>query len=89
MLAAQRLRLQLYIIPMEQVPGTFEKVWRIAYCRNFFVVKLEEWFHLGNTQQFEGLDIVDTRHRQQQQLAVQYYDRCHEPLSKIAQSSQP
>lgn len=35
-LVAQGLRFQQNIVPIEQVPGMFQKVWSIKYYHNFF-----------------------------------------------------
>jgi len=53
------LRLKPYIIFEEKVPGALQ-VWRIIHCHNLSILKLEEWLPSGSTQQFQGLDIVET-----------------------------
>jgi hypothetical protein len=52
------------------------------------IMKPEEWFPLGSTQQFEGLDI-GTHVTQWQQPSVQHSDRLKEPPSSIAQAPLP
>jgi hypothetical protein len=55
-----KLRLQLYILLEEMIAGALQEVWRNIHCHNILILKLEEWLPSGNTQQFQGLDIVGT-----------------------------
>jgi hypothetical protein len=54
-LAPYMLRLELHIMFQEQVAGALQVVGRIIYCCNILIVKPEEWFPCGSTQQFQGL----------------------------------
>jgi hypothetical protein len=54
------LRFQLHIIPTEHIPHTLQKASRIKYCCNLFVLKLDEWSHFINTEQFQGIDTAGT-----------------------------
>jgi hypothetical protein len=54
-LAANMLRLQLHIMFQEQVAGALQVVGRIKYCCSILIVKPEERFPFGSTQQFQGV----------------------------------
>jgi hypothetical protein len=60
MLVAQMLRFQLHIAFQKEVPGALQEVMRIIYCCNFLIMKSEEWFPFGSTEQFQDHDIVST-----------------------------
>jgi hypothetical protein len=42
------LRLELLIIFAVKVPGAFQEVWRIIYCLNLLILKLEERLPSGS-----------------------------------------
>ena len=50
----------MHIIFAEKVPGSFQEVWRIIYCHNLLILKLEEWLPSGSTQHLQVTDIVGT-----------------------------
>jgi hypothetical protein len=57
-LAAQKLRLQLQIIFLEQVLGALQEVGRIIHCCSFLITKSEEWFSFGSTQRVAEIKIL-------------------------------
>jgi hypothetical protein len=59
-LVAQVLRFQMQIMLQEKVSGALQEVGRVIYCWNLLIMKSEELFPFGRTQQFLGLDIVGT-----------------------------